>query len=228
MKKKFDCSDAKKLIIRTKKEQDAISPDQAVGMLVEGNQRFVNDNMLNYDYETMACQSAEFGQFPFAAVLCCVDSRIPVERVFDQAIADMFVARVAGNFINTDIVGSLEFAVASGVKVILILGHTSCGAVKGACDGATGLPALDSMLSNIQPAVKSAITSTGYAASSKNPKFVQAVADVNVKIAMADLRSQSSLINNAVNGGTLKLVGGMYDLGTGVAEIHDEPSHDIV
>ena len=209
-----NCPDA-----RTQKEQKAIKPEEAVKMLKAGNKRFVAEKMQNYCYKDMAEQTAKNGQFPFAAVLSCVDSRIPVEQVFDQAIGDMFVARVAGNFINTDIVGSLEFAVASGVKVILIMGHTACGAVKGACDGATGLPALDSMLSKIQPAVKSAITSTGKVATSTDAKFVQAVADVNVKIAMADLRSQSALINSAVQGGTLKLVGGMYDLSSGVAKI---------
>ena len=214
MKKK--CPDA-----RTEKEQQAIKPKEAVQMLRDGNRRFVNDKMINYCYGKMAKQSAKNGQFPFAAVLCCVDSRIPVEQVFDQAIGDMFVARVAGNFVNTDIVGSLEFAVASGVKSILILGHTACGAVKGACDGATGLPALDSLLSNIQPAVQSAITSTGRVATSTDSKFVQAVADVNVKMAMAKLRQQSALINSAVQNGTLKLVGGMYDLSTRVAKIDD-------
>lgn len=197
---------------RTQKEQQAIQPAEAVKMLQDGNDRFVNNNMTEFGYATMAEQSAKNGQFPFAAVVCCVDSRIPVEVVFDQAIGDMFVARVAGNFVNTDIVGSLEFAVASGVKTILILGHTSCGAVKGACDGATGLHALDHLLSNIEPAVKSAITSTGRIATSGDPKFVQAVADANVKMSMADLRSQSPLINKAVQDGNLKLVGGMYDL----------------
>ncbi len=216
MKTKSSCPNA-----RTKEEQDDITPKEAVQMLKDGNKRFVDDKMKKYCYGKMARQSAKNGQFPFAAVLCCVDSRIPVEQVFDQAIGDMFVARVAGNFVNTDIVGSLEFAVASGVKTILILGHTSCGAVKGACDGATGLPALDSMLSNIQPAVKSAITSTGRVATSSDPKFVQAVADVNVKMAMADLRSQSSLINSAVQNGTLKLVRGMYNLRTRVAKISE-------
>jgi carbonic anhydrase len=209
-----NCPDA-----RTQEEQNAISPKEAVQMLKDGNQRFVEDKMINYCYGKMAKQTAKNGQFPFAAVLACVDSRIPVEQVFDQAIGDMFVARVAGNFMNTDIVGSLEFAVASGVKTILILGHTACGAVKGACDGATGFPALDSMLSNIEPAVKSAITSTGSVATSTDPAFVQQVADVNVKIAMANLRSQSSLINNAIQDGDLKLVGGMYDLSSRIAEI---------
>lgn len=206
---------------RTKEQQVAISPEEAVQMLREGNEYFVNDNMRNYCYGKMAKQTAKNGQFPFAAVLACVDSRIPVERVFDQAIGDLFVARVAGNFINTDIVGSLEFAVASGVKAILILGHTACGAVKGACDGATGHPALDSMLSNLEPAVKSAITSTGSVATSTDPAFVQEVADVNVKMAMANLRSQSALINKAIQDGNLKLVGGMYDLSSRVAEIDD-------
>lgn len=210
------CPDA-----RTQKEQKTITPDEAVQMLRDGNERFVGDKMKKYCYGKMAKQSAEHGQFPFAAVLCCVDSRIPVEQVFDQAIGDMFVARVAGNFVNSDIVGSLEFAVLSGVKSILILGHTACGAVKGACDGATGLPALDSMLSNIQPAVKSAITSTGRVATSTDSEFVQAVADVNVKMAMANLRSQSALINTAVQNGTLKLVRGMYDLSSRVATIYD-------
>ncbi len=211
-----NCPDA-----RTQEEQNAIKPEEAVQMLKDGNKRFVDDNMIKYCYGKMAEQSAKNGQFPFAAVLCCVDSRTPVEQLFDQAIGDMFVARVAGNFINTDIVGSFEFAVASGVKSILILGHTACGAVKGACDGATGLPALDSMLSNIQPAVASAITSTGSVATSTDSKFVQAVADVNVKMAMANLRSQSALINTAIQNGTLKLVGGMYDLNSRVVKIID-------
>lgn len=204
---------------RTQKEQQAISPKEAVKMLKAGNKRFVDGKPINYCYDKMAEQTAKNGQYPFAAVVACVDSRIPVEQVFDQAIGDMFVARVAGNFVNTDIIGSLEFAVASGVKVILIMGHTACGAVKGACDGATGLPALDSMLSNIEPAVKSAITSTGKVATSTDAKFVQAVSDVNVKIAMANLRSQSALINSAVQKGELELVGGMYNLATRVAKI---------
>lgn len=202
-----NCPDA-----RTQKEQKAIEPAEAVKMLQDGNARFVNNDTTDYCYDKMAEQTAKNGQFPFAAVVCCVDSRIPLEVVFDQAIGDMFVARVAGNFVNTDIIGSLEFAVASGVKAILILGHTSCGAVKGACDGATGHQALDSLLSNIEPAVKSAITSTGKIATSSDPQFVQAVADVNVKMSMANLRSQSPLINSAVQSGNLALVGGMYDL----------------
>ena len=206
---------------RGKNGQSKISPKRAVEMLKEGNKRFVNEKMKKYCYLEMAKQTEDKGQFPFAAVLSCVDSRIPVETVFDQAIGDLFVARVAGNFVNTDIVGSLEFAVASGIKAILILGHTSCGAVKGACDGATGHRALDSMLSNLQPAVKATIASTGRVATSTDPKFVQAVADVNVKLAMADLRSQSALINEAITNERLILVGGMYNLKNGVVKIHD-------
>ena len=208
------CPDA-----RTQKEQEAISPKEAVKMLKAGNKRFVEGKPQNYCYDKMAEQTAKNGQYPFAAVLACVDSRIPVEQVFDQAIGDMFVARVAGNFVNTDIIGSLEFAVASGVKTILILGHTACGAVKGACDGATGHPALDSMLGNIEPAIKSAITSTGKVATSTAAKFVQAVADVNVTMSMSNLRSQSALINSAVQNGELALVGGMYDLASRIAKI---------
>lgn len=207
---------------RTQKQQQAITPKEAVQMLKDGNDNFVHNNMTKYCYGKMARQSAKNGQFPFAAVLACVDSRIPVEQVFDQAIGDLFVARVAGNFVNTDIIGSLEFAVLSGVKSILILGHTACGAVKGACDGATGHPALDRMLSNIQPAVTSAITSTGKIATSTDSEFVDAVAHVNVKLAMAELRSQSALINTVVQNGELKLIGGMYNLKSRVARIGEE------
>ncbi len=207
---------------RTQKEQNAISPTEAVQMLKAGNKRFVKNKMIKYCYGKMAKQSAKHGQFPFAAILTCVDSRIPVEQVFDQAIGDVFVARVAGNFVNTDIIGSLEFAVLSGVKSILILGHTACGAIKGACDGATGLPALDSMLSNIQPAVTSAIASTGKIATSTDAKFVKAVTYANVKLAMTNLRSQSALINTAVQNGDLKLIGGMYNLKSRVANIGND------
>lgn len=207
---------------RTQEEQQAITPKEAVQMLKDGNQRFVENDMKKYCYRKMAKQSAKNGQFPFAAVVACVDSRIPVEQVFDQAIGDIFVARVAGNFVNTDIIGSLEFAVLSGVKSILILGHTACGAVKGACDGATGYSALDSMLSNIQPAVTSAITSTGKIATSTDKDFVKAVSYANVKLAMAELRSQSALINSAVQTGDLKLIGGMYNLKTRVARIDNK------
>lgn len=207
---------------RTQKEQNAIKPKEAVQMLKTGNKNFVNDHMTKYCYGKMAKQSAKNGQFPFAAVVACVDSRIPVEQVFDQGIGDLFVARVAGNFVNTDIVGSLEFAVLSGVKSILILGHTSCGAVKGACDGATGHPALDHMLSNIQPAVRSAMTSTGKIATSTDSDFVNAVSHINVKLAMADLRNKSAIINSAIQNGDLELIGGMYNLKTRVAKIADD------
>ena len=209
-----ECPDA-----RTQDQQQEISPKEAIKMLEAGNKRFVDGTPTFYCYDKMAEQTAKNGQFPFAAVLACVDSRIPVEQVFDQAIGDMFVARVAGNFINTDIVGSIEFAVASGVKAILILGHTSCGAIKGACDGPTALPALNSLLSNLESSVKSAVISTGKEATSKDPEFVQAVADVNVEIAMMHLRNQSALIDSAIENGELALAWGMYDLKTRVAKI---------
>jgi carbonic anhydrase len=208
---------------RSHEEQQAIKPNEAVTLLRDGNARFVADDMIKYCYKEMAETTAvaEFGQNPFAAVVACVDSRMPVETIFDQAIGDMFVARVAGNFVNTDIIGSLEFAVASGVKTILILGHTSCGAVKGACDGgATGHVALDSMLANIEPAVRSVSTSTGKEGSSKDPEFVQAVSDRNVKMAMDTLRAKSGLIDGMIRKDELTLVGGMYNLATRVVTIN--------
>jgi carbonic anhydrase len=155
------------------------------------------------------------GQFPFAAVLGCIDSRVPAEYVFDQGIGDIFNARVAGNFVNIDILGSLEFACkAAGSKAIVVLGHSSCGAVKGACDHVE-LGNLTHMLANIQPAMD-AVTGDYEDKSSKNAAYVQDVADRNVALTVAKIKSDSSVLNELYENGEIDIVGAMYDVHTGV------------
>jgi len=197
----------------TRKAQAAITPDQALEMLKQGNARFVNRHPVTRDLAAQVGQTAA-GQFPFAAVVSCLDSRIPPEMVFDQGIGDMFVARVAGNFVNDDILGSLEFATRlSGAKLIVIMGHTECGAIKGACDGAQ-LGLLTAALANINPAV-AAVKDEFKPKSSKNSEFVQAVAEMNVRLTMQKLRERSVVLNEMLDNGEIAMVGAMYDVNTG-------------
>jgi carbonic anhydrase len=147
-------------------------------------------------------------------VLGCIDSRVPPELVFDQGIGDIFTPRIAGNFANTDIIGSIEFATQlAGSKLIVVLGHTECGAVKGACDGAQ-LGNLTQTLSNIAPAVY-AVNDVKGSRSSKNPDFVQQVADENVRLTVAALTERSAVLSQLVAENKLKIVGAMYDVATG-------------
>jgi len=196
-----------------KARQDAVSPDQALQMLQEGNTRFVNGRSVNCDLLAQVKATAD-GQAPFAAVVGCIDSRVPPELVFDQQIGDIFAARIAGNFVNTDIIGSLEFATKlAGAKLIVVLGHTECGAVKGAIDDAR-LGNLTATLANIRPSVIK-IRSVEGPQTSKNKKFVQAVADQNAKDAAAMLTARSEVLRDLVAAGKLKIVSGMHDVATG-------------
>ena len=154
------------------------------------------------------------GQYPFAVVLGCIDSRVPPEVIFDQGIGDIFSPRIAGNFANTDIIGSIEFATQlAGAKLIVVLGHTECGAVKGACDGAV-MGNLTATLSNLAPAVY-AVKDAGPDRTSKNAKFVQMVADANVKLTVEALSQRSSVLSQRVAKGELKIVGAMQSVATG-------------
>lgn len=196
-----------------KARQDSVSPDQALQMLQEGNARFVNGRSVNCDLLVQVKATAD-GQAPFAAVVGCIDSRVPPELVFDQQIGDIFAARIAGNFVNTDIIGSLEFATKlAGAKLIVVLGHTECGAVKGAIDDAR-LGNLTATLANIRPSVIK-IKSVEGPQTSKNKKFVQAVADQNAKDAAAMLTARSEVLRDLVAAGKLKIVSGMHDVATG-------------
>lgn len=197
----------------TREAQAAITPATALEMLKQGNERFVNGNSTERDYLAQIKQTST-GQFPFAAVVSCLDSRIPPAIVFDRGIGDLFVARVAGNFVNDDILGSLEFATRlAGAKLIVVMGHTECGAVKGACDAAQ-LGLLTTALANINPAVK-AVQGDYTPRSSENTKFVQAVAAMNVQLTMQKLRDRSVVLRDMIDKGEVGLVGAMYDVGSG-------------
>lgn len=200
---------------QTKASQDAISPAKALELLKEGNQRFTAKQQVERDLNLQVEQTST-GQFPFATVLSCIDSRVPAELVFDQGIGDIFSVRIAGNFVNADILGSMEFASKlAGTKLILVLGHTACGAVKGACDHAE-LGNLTAMLGNIAPAVE-AISEPADAAdrTSANIDFVNAVGTKNVELTIERIRQESPVLAEMEQAGDIQIVGGMYDIATG-------------
>jgi carbonic anhydrase len=202
----------------TRETQALITPEKAIEMLKQGNQRFVSGKTVERNLLSQVKQTSK-GQFPFAAVVSCLDSRIPPEIVFDQGIGDLFVARVAGNFVNDDILGSLEFATKlSGAKLIVVLGHTECGAVKGACDAAQ-LGLLTATLANINPAVR-AVQGDYTPRSSKNTEFVQAVAEMNVNLTMRKLRDRSVVLRQMLDKGEIKMIGAMYDVSTGSVKFY--------
>lgn len=192
--------------------QQAMTPDEAIGRLQEGNARFVAGEMENCDLRQQVKATAD-GQAPFAAIVGCIDSRVPPELVFDQQIGDIFSARVAGNFVNTDIIGSLEFATAvAGSKAIVILAHSACGAVKGAVDEVK-LGNLTAMLENIEPAVQ-ATPLTGEKSSS-NTDYVEAVSTKNAELTVDVLLERSPVIKGLVDEGKVKVVAAKHDVATG-------------
>ena len=203
----------------TREAQAAITPTKALAMLKQGNERFISGKAIERDYLAQVKQTSK-GQFPFAAVVSCLDSRIPPAIVFDRGIGDLFVARVAGNFVNDDILGSLEFATKlAGAKLIVVMGHTECGAVKGACDAAQ-LGLLTATLANINPAVK-AVQGDYTPRSSKNAEFVQAVAEMNVQLTMQTLRDRSVVLREMIDKAEIKLVGAMYDVSSGKVKFYE-------
>ncbi len=200
---------------QTKASQDAISPAKALELLKEGNQRFTAKQQVERDLNLQVEQTST-GQFPFATVLSCIDSRVPAELVFDQGIGDIFSVRIAGNFVNADILGSMEFASKlAGTKLILVLGHTACGAVKGACDHAE-LGNLTGMLDNIAPAVDAIVEPAAAAErTSANIDFVNAVGTKNVELTIDRIREESPVLAEMEQAGEIQIVGGMYDIATG-------------
>lgn len=203
------------MITQTKDTQAAMSPDIAIALLKEGNQRFVNKKMTNRDLLEQVRQTSS-GQYPFATILSCLDSRVSAELVFDQGVGDIFSGRVAGNIVNEDILGSMEFACKlAGTKLIVVLGHTSCGAVKGACDDAK-LGNLTALLSKIRPAVE-AVTSPENPdeRTSKNIDFVNAVVDKNVEMTIDNIRTQSPVLKEMEDNGEIAIVGAIYDIADG-------------
>jgi carbonic anhydrase len=209
-----DVPEAAEAMTQTAETQAALTPAEALEMLKEGNARFVSGEMLDRDYMAQVAQTA-MGQFPFAVVLGCIDSRVPPELVFDQGIGDLFAPRIAGNFENTDILGSMEFATAvAGSKVVVVLGHTSCGAVKGACDNVE-LGNLTHTLAHIAPAVYAVRDDVAGPYTSSNPTFVQEVAELNVERTVQDIVERSSVMADLVRAGDLIVIGAMHDVATG-------------
>ena len=212
-------SNARAEQVLTQEEQAALTPDQILTELEDGNKRFLSGTITSRDHSALV-RSAANGQFPKAIVLSCVDSRIPVEDVFDRGIGDIFVARVAGNFENTDILGSMEFAtLVSGAKVVMVMGHSDCGAVKAAIDGAE-LGNITAMLENIQPAIESLSSYQGDKTSS-NHEYVHMVTEQNIQLTIDDIRKRSHVIRDLEQKGQVKMVGALYDMSSGTVEFID-------
>jgi len=199
----------------TKAQRDRMTPDEIIQRMKKGNERFRRGERARQDYLAQQRASAK-GQYPAAVFLSCIDSRAPAEMIMDLGIGDVFNARVAGNIANDDILGSMEFACqVAGAKVVLVMGHTACGAIKGAIDRVQ-LGNLTGLLAKIQPAVEA----TAYQGerSAKNYAFVDAVARKNVELTMGEIRSRSAVIGALETKGDVKIAGAMYNLGSGVVE----------
>ncbi|AYO57352.1 carbonic anhydrase [Chryseobacterium sp. 6424] len=202
--------------VMTKEQQAALTPDAVVQDFIEGNKRFHSGVKTVRDHSEQI-RKAVPGQFPKAVVLSCLDSRVPVEDVFDQGLGDIFVGRVAGNFVNEDLLGSMEFACkVAGAKLILVMGHQHCGAVKGAIDDVK-LGNITAMLAKIKPAVQMSQDFAGEK-TSKNDEFVEHVSENNVKYAMQQIREKSPILKEMENKGEIKIVGAFYRLTDGTLE----------
>ncbi len=201
-------------IALSKELQGKFAPKSVLQDLLEGNQRYVSNDITASDVPSLVKQTTG-GQFPKAVILSCIDSRVPVEMVFDQTIGDVFVARVAGNFENVDILGSMEYSCAvAGSKLIFVLGHESCGAVKAACDGVE-LGNITAMLDNITPAVKLASDQVDGVSDSSNKEFVAKTVENNVKLTIQRIREKSKILQEMEDNGEISIVGGVYSLKTG-------------
>lgn len=206
----------------TKELQSQISPQDALEILRQGNQRFINNLKANRNLLQQANETRD-GQWPFAAILSCVDSRTSAELIFDQGLGDIFSIRIAGNIVNTDILGSMEFACkVSGAKLIVVLGHSNCGAVKGACDHIE-MGNLTELLAKLQPAVYEEKSVTNpEERNSKNALFVESVAAINVKRSVKTIVSRSSILEQMIEKGEIAIIGAMHNLETGAVEFYDD------
>ena len=197
----------------TQASQAAITPDLALQRLKDGNERFVSGASIVRNLQDQVAATGT-GQFPYATVLSCIDSRAAPELVFDQGIGDIFTPRVAGNFLNDDILGSMEFASkVAGSRLIVVLGHTSCGAIKGACENVQ-LGYVSALVKALQPAVM-AVPDDGRERTSKNAAFVEKVAHANVEITVKDIVDRSEILRDMAAQGQIKVVGAMLDVETG-------------
>jgi len=197
----------------TKEMQNAISPSMALDLLKEGNRRFVNNLKINRNLLQQANETSD-GQHPFAVILSCIDSRTSAELIFDQGLGDVFSIRIAGNIVNEDILGSMEFGCkVAGAKIIVVLGHTKCGAIKGACDNVE-LGNLTNLISKIKPAVDQE-TATSNNRTSSNANFVENVAELNVSLSVKNILLHSPIIAKMVKNEEIGIVGAVHDIKTG-------------
>jgi len=204
---------------QTRESQAAMTPQTALAELKAGNARFVAGTPLRRDFPAQV-QATASGQYPFAVVLSCLDSRQPIEIVLDQGIGDIFSARVAGNVLDDDILGSMEFACkVSGAKLIAVIGHSNCGAIKGAVDDVE-LGNLTGLLTKIKPAID-AVPADVQPRTTKNATFVGQVAEANVRLVMKEIRERSPILREMLDAGQIVLVGGMYDLSTGRVQFYE-------
>lgn len=213
------------LAYTTSEQQKALTPQAAFEILLEGNERFVAGVSAHRDLSGEVDRGST-GQFPLGVVLACLDSRTSPELMFDQGVGDVFVGRIAGNYASDDMIGSFEFAhKLAGAKVLVVIGHSECGAVKGACDGAK-MGNLTSTLAMLQPALDS-VPASVQPRNAKNASFVQHVADTNVKLTVQRVLERSEVLRGMVEAGELGIVGGMYDLATGRVNFFPDTAHNL-
>ncbi len=203
----------------TKESQEKITPAMALQYLKEGNTRFLNNLKADRNLLKQVNQTSE-GQFPFAAVLSCIDSRTSAELIFDQGLGDIFSIRIAGNILNEDILGSMEFACGvSNSKIIVVLGHSKCGAVISACSNYTG-GHITGLLSKIKPAIDLE-TSTKHDRTGNNPVYVNNVCEINIRLTIEQIRQKSPLLRDLEKEGKIIIVGGFYEVETGEVSFYD-------
>jgi len=204
----------------TKETQTTMTPEKSLQFLVEGNGRFQNNLKANRNLLEQVNDTSD-GQFPFATILSCIDSRVSAELVFDQGLGDVFSVRIAGNFVNEDILGSMEFACKlAGTKLIVVLGHTSCGAIKGACDHAK-MGNLTKLIEKITPAVNAVLEPTEERLrTSKNLDFVNEVSKKNVQLTIDRIHNESPILSEMEKNGEIKIIGAMYDINTGKVKFY--------
>ena len=207
----------------TKEMQTAITPVMALDLLKEGNKRFISNLKLNRNLLQQANETSD-GQHPFAVILSCIDSRTSAELIFDQGLGDVFSVRIAGNIVNEDILGSMEFGCkVAGSKIIVVLGHTKCGAIKGACDHVE-MGNLTALLSKISPAVDNE-TQTKENRNSSNSVFVENVATINVKQTVQAIMDRSPILSEMIQNGQLGIIGGIHDISTGEVTFYPDTMH---
>ena len=203
----------------TKELQDKLTPQEAIEVLKSGNKRFVNNLKTHRNLLEQVNETSD-GQFPFAAILSCMDSRTSAELIFDQGLGDIFSLRIAGNILNEDILGSLEFATKiAGSKVIVVLGHTKCGAITAACNNVI-LGSLTSLLKKIKPVINKE-TETKDRRDGSNPNFVFNVTKLNVLLTMDEIKNKSNIISGLISSGKIGMVGGIYDVDNGRVDFFD-------